>query len=125
MNIQNSQQQKWYVIGSVSKGGYSHHDPINVLTKLIESSLYDYYVAYIVVTGDISVTRTIAAAGDIFLQRKQPITTATQVVFKDSRTEIDGTFVDYADFINNAIPMYNLSEYSDNYSDISRRLWGF
>ena len=23
------------------------------------------------------------------------------------------------------MPMYNLSEYSDNYSDISRSLWGF
>ena len=70
MNIQNSQQQKWYVIDSVSKGGYSHHYPINVLTKLIESSLCDYSVAYIVVTEDITVTRTIAGAGDILLQRK-------------------------------------------------------
>ena len=70
MNIQNSQQQKWYVIDSVSKGGYSHHDSINVLTKLIESSLCDYSVAYIVVTEDITVTRTIAGAGDILLQRK-------------------------------------------------------
>ena len=91
----------------------------------MQSSLCDCSVAYIVVTGDITVTRTIATAGDILLQRKQPITTATQVAFKDSRTEIDGTFVDYADFINNAMPMYNLSEYSDNYSDISRSLWGF
>ena len=39
--------------------------------------------------------------------------------------ETDGTFVDYADFINTAMPMYNLIEYSDNYSDISRSLWGF
>ena len=32
--------------------------------------------------------------------------------------EIDGTFVDYADFINIAMPIYNFIEYSDNYSDI-------
>ena len=41
------------------------------------------------------------------------------------RTEIDGTFVDYADFIDIAMPMYNLMEYSDNYSDSSESLWGF
>ena len=41
------------------------------------------------------------------------------------RTEIDGTFVDYADFIDIAMPMYNLIEYSDNYSDSSESLWGF
>ena len=35
------------------------------------------------------------------------------------------TFVDYADFINIAMPMYNLIEYSDNYSDTSGSLWQF
>ena len=39
--------------------------------------------------------------------------------------EIDGTFVDYADFINIAMPIYNLIEYSDNYSDSSGNLWNF
>ena len=44
---------------------------------------------------------------------------------KDCRTEISDTFVDYADFINIAMHMYNLIEYSDNYSDTSGSLWGF
>ena len=44
---------------------------------------------------------------------------------KDCRTEINNTFVDYADFINIAMPMYNLIEYSDNYSDTSGSLWQF
>ena len=35
------------------------------------------------------------------------------------------TFVDEADFINITMPMYNVIEYSDNYSDTSRSLWGF
>ena len=47
-----------YVIDSESKGNYSHHDPIKFLTKSIESS--DYSDAYILVTGNITVTRTIA-----------------------------------------------------------------
>ena len=32
-------------------------------------------------------------------------------------------FVDEADFINIKMPMYNLIEYSDNYSETSGSLW--
>ena len=52
--------KKWYVIDSEWKGNYSHQDPIKFLTKSIESSLCDYSDAYILVTGNITVTRTIA-----------------------------------------------------------------
>ena len=38
------------------------------------------------------------------------------------KTEINETFIDEADFINITMPMYNLIEYSDNYSDTSRSL---
>ena len=87
------------------------------------------------VTGNITVTRTIAVpagspAGTL-PQTKQPLIAATQVVFKNCApfekcsTEIDGTLVDEANFINITMPMYNLIEYSDNYSDTSGSLWGF
>ena len=45
--------------------------------------------------------------------------------FNKSRTEINETFVDEADIINITMPMYNLLEYSDNYSDTSGSLWNF
>ena len=63
------------------------------------------------------------------VQRKQPLNAAAEVAFKncapfeDCRTEINDTFVDYANFINITMPMYNLIEYSDNYSDTSESLW--
>ena len=67
--------KKWYVIDSESKGNYSHPDPIKFLTKSIESSLCDYSDAYILVTGNITVTRTIAvpagSPGGTEPQRKQ------------------------------------------------------
>ena len=69
--------KKWYVIDSESKGNYSHHDPIKFLTKSIESSPCDYSDAYILVRGDIAVTRTITASGDNPLQRKQPLDAAS------------------------------------------------
>ena len=103
--------KKWYVIDNESKGNYSKDDPIKILTKSIESTLCDYSDAYILVTGNITVTRTIAAtaaAGDDS-KRKKLLTAATQVVFKNCtsfkkfRTEINGTLVDKADFINISI----------------------
>ena len=40
-------------------------------------------------------------------------------------TEINDVFVDKANHIFIAMPMYNLTEYSDNYSDTSGSLWQF
>ena len=115
--IQNLQQKKkWYVIDSETKGNHSHENPIKFLTSSLESNLCDYSDAYILITGNITAT---------------PNDASTQVVFKncapfeDCRTEINDTFVDYANFLNITMPMYNLVEYSDNYSDTSGSLWDF
>ena len=43
--------------------------------------------------------------------------------FRKRRIEINETFIDEAEHINIAMPMYNLIEYSDNYSDTSGSLW--
>ena len=45
--------------------------------------------------------------------------------FEKCRTEIKKTFIDEADVINITMSMYNLVEYSDNYSDTSGCLWNF
>ena len=92
------------------KSGYSDEDPIKFLTKSIESSLWDYFDASILVTGNITVTQTVAvptgSPAGTQPQRKQPLIAATQVAFKNCtpfkncRTETNNTFVDYADFIN-------------------------
>ena len=55
MKIQNLQQKKWYVTDSVSKGNYSHENPIKFLTSSLESSLFDYSDAYVLVIGNITV----------------------------------------------------------------------
>ena len=106
--------KKWYIIDNESKGNYSHHNPIKFLTSSLESSLCDYSDAYILVTGNITVT-----GGN----------NNTKVAFKNCapfnkcRTEINETFVDETDIINITMPMYNLLQYSDNYSDTSGSLW--
>ena len=93
--------KKMYVIGSGSKDNYLHPDPIKLLTKSIELSLFDYSDASILVTGNIAVTRTlspnIAVNPPIPKKEKQPLNEAAQVVskncasFKKCSTEIDGT----------------------------------
>ena len=123
MNTQNLQQKKWYVIDSESKGKYSHHDPIKFSTKSIESSLCDYSDAYILVTGDTAVKRKNAAdTADIALGAITQVAFKNYALFEKYSTEIGGSIVDEANFINISMPMYNLIEYSNNYSDTSGSL---
>ena len=57
--------------------------------------------------------------------------TNTKVAFKNCAplrkciAEVSETFIDDAEHINIAMPMYNLIEYGENYSDTSGSLWQF
>ena len=92
----------------------------------MQSSFWDYSDACILVMGDIAVKRRNADyTADITLDAATQVAFKNCAPFKDCRTETNDIFVDYADFINIAMPMYNLIKYSDNYSDSSGRLWQF
>ena len=102
--------RKWYVINDESKGNYSDENEIKFLTSSLESSLCD---AYIIVTGNLSITPA-ANNTKVALKNYAP--------FKNCRTEINETFVDKTEHINVAMLVYNLIEYSGNYSDASGSL---
>ena len=102
--------KKGYVIDNESKGNYSQENPIKFLTSLLEWNLCDYSDAYILVTGNISV---------VGADNNTKVAFKNCAPFRKCRTEINETFVDDAEYINIAMPMYNLIEYSDNYSDTS------
>ena len=106
--------RKWCVINDESKGNYSPNDEIKFLTRSLESSLCDYSDAYILVTGNITV-----AGGN----PNTKVAFKNCAPFKECRTEINETFVDKTKHVNTAMPMYNLTEYSDNCSDTSGSLW--
>ena len=98
--------KKWYVIDSqTAKGKYNQNNSIKFETESITS----------LVTGD----TTVAANNN------------TNVAFKNCapfstcKTEINDVFVDEANHIYIAMPIYNLVEYSDNYSGTSGSLWQF
>ena len=105
--------KKWYIIDSESNGNCSKDEEINFLTRSIKSSLCDYSDAYILVTGNINIT-----CGD----NNTKVAFKNCAPFENCRTEINETFVDKAEHINIAMPMYNLIEYSNNYSDTSGSL---
>ena len=108
--------KKWHVTDSqTTKGKYKQGDSIKFETETIKSSLCGYSDPFILVTGDIAV----AANND------------TNVAFKNCApfsicaTKINDIFAGKANHIYIAMPMYNLIEYSDNYSDTSGSLWQF
>ena len=116
----------WYIVDSESNGNYSQNDEIKFLTRSIESSLCDYSDAYILVTGNLIVERRIAAdTADIALSAITQVAFKNCKPFEKCRTEINETFIDETDFVNIIMLMYNLIEYSDNYSDTSGSLWQF
>ena len=98
-----------------TEGKYKQGDTIKFETETIKSSLCDYSDAFILVTGNI----TVAANNntDVAFKNCAPFSTCT--------TKINDIFVDEANHIYIAMPMYNLIEYSDNYSDTSGSLWQF
>ena len=102
--------KKWYVIDSqTTKGKYKQGNTIKFETETIKSSLCDYSDAFILVTGNITVAADNNA--DVAFKNCAP--------FSSCITKIDDAFVDEANHIYIAMPMYNLIEYSDNYSDTS------
>ena len=106
--------KKCYIIDSESKGNYSHGNPIKFLTNSLKSSLCGYSDAYILVTENVAL---------VAANNKITVTLKNCAPFTKFKTEINETFIDEADFISITMPMYNLIEYSDNYSDTLGRLW--
>ena len=96
--------------------GNENGTTIKFETQVIKSNLCDYSDAYILVTGDIKATDGNAN---------------TRVAFKNCApftkyiTHINDEHVDDAKYLDIVMPMYNLIEYNDNYSDISGSLWQF
>ena len=107
---------KWYVINSqTAKGKYKQGDNIKFEIETIKSSICDYSDAFILVTGNITVNA--ANDTDVAFKNCAPLSTC--------KTVVNDVFFDEADHADIAMPMHNLIEYSNNYSDTSGSLWQF
>ena len=114
--------RNWVEINDESRGTYTSND-IKFKTTMLRSNLCDYADAYILVKGTI----TIARAGDNDAakrldERNKGVIFKNCVPFTKCISRIK---TDNAQDINVVMPMYNLTEYSDNYSKTSGSLWQF
>ena len=105
--------RKWNIVDDNLKSNYDETNEITCNTEVLESNFYDYNDAYILLRGNITV---IAAP-------------QTRVVFKNcaqftkSITKVNETRIDDAENLDLVMPMYNLTEYSSNYSEKAESLW--
>ena len=115
----------WVEINDESRGTYTSNE-IKFKTTMLRSDLCDYADAYILVKGTITIT----GAGDDDAA-KQLYERNKSVIFKSCApstkyiSRINNTDIDNAQYIGIVMPMYNLIEYSDNYSKTSGSLWQY
>ena len=104
-------------INDESRGAYNVNSQIKFKTTMLKSSLCDYSDAYILVKGRI----TIAGEGDNAAarhldERDKGVAFKNCAPFINCISETNNAQVDNAKDIDIVMPMYNLIEYSDNYS---------
>ena len=111
---QTVQQQK-----TKQKNKTKKNNSIKFDTKSTKSSLGDYSDAYILVTVDITVNTGGENGSDKGVGFKNC------APFSTCKADVNVVFIDGTNHIYIAMSMYNLTEYSDNYSDTSGSLWQF
>ena len=117
--------KNWVEINDESRGTYSSND-IKFKTTMLKTSLCDYANAYILVSGRITITG--AADDDVTRradERDKGVTFKKCAPFTKRISIVNNTDIDNAKDIDIAIPMYNLIEFSDNYSETSGSLWQY
>ena len=114
-------------INDESSGKYNVNSQIKFKTTMLKSTLCDYSDAYILVKGTISVNNTVAAGADANNNNNNnnKVIFKNSAPFTNSMSEINDTQIDNAKDIDIIMPMYNLIEYSDNYSKTTGSLWQY
>ena len=90
---------------------------------MLRSSLCDYNDAYILASGTITVPNTAAAEQTKSLEKNILIKNCAP--FSNCISEINNTQTDNAKDIHIVMLMYNSTEFSEDYSKTSRRLWNY
>ena len=116
--------KNWVEIYDESRGTYNVNSQIKFKITMLKSSLSDYSDAYILVKGTITVNNTAAADADANNTNKKVIF-KTCAPFTNYISEINNTQVDNAKDIDIVRHLYNLTEYSDNYSKTFGSLWQY
>ena len=112
-------------INDESRGTYTSND-VRFKTTMLRSNLWDYADAYILVKGTITIT----GAGDDdnvkrLDERNEGVIFKNCAPFSKCISRINNIDIANAQDIDIVVPIYNLTEYSDNYSKTSGSLWQY
>ena len=135
--------KKWIEVYDQSEGNYNVNKEISIKTSMLRSDLCDFSDAYIVVKGNIIVTKKTFTSDDI----DEPNNTAANVTatntandnaFGDKKlifkinapsinciSKINVVKIDNVEDLDVVMPMYNLLEYSKNYRKRTGSLWNY
>ena len=116
--------RNWVEINDDIRGAYSPNKQIRFKTAMLRSSLCDYSDAYILLKGSMAVNNT-AADGAAANNNNKKVIFKNCALFTNCISKIDNTQIDNAEYIDKVMPMYNLLEFSDNYSKTSGSLWQY
>ena len=108
--------RNWVEINDDIRGAYSPNKQIRFKTAMLRSSLCDYSDAYILVKGNVSVNNTAGAAAAAANNTNKKLIFKNCAPFTNFIRKINNTQIDNTEYIDMLMPMYNLIEYSDNYS---------
>ena len=91
---------------------------------MLKSSLHDYSDTYILVKGRITIT----GAGDNAAARQadeenKGVRFKNCALFVNCKNEINNTVIDNAKDVDIVMPVYEMLEYSDNYTKLYGSLW--
>ena len=135
--------KKWIEVYDQSEGNYNLNKKIRIKTSMLRSDLCDFSDAYIIVKGNITVTKKTFTADDIDAPNNTAANvTATnnanknafgnkKLVFKNNApfinciSKTNGVKIDNAEDLDVVMPMYNLLEYSKNYKKTTGSLWNY
>ena len=112
----------WVEINDDSRGTYTNSD-IKFKSTMLKSNLCNYSDAYILAKETITITGDVAARqGD---EKNKGVIFKNCAPFTKCISRINGADIDNAQDIDIVMPMYNLIQYSDNYSKTSGSLWQY
>ena len=114
--------RKWIEVNDLSSSQDSVNKNTKFKTSMLKSHLCDYSDAYIVVKGTIDLLLYVANEKD---KVQKNVTSKNNAPFRSCISKVKSTLIDNAEDLNIVMSMYNLSEYSKNYSMTSGSLWNY
>ena len=108
--------KNWVEINDDVRGVYSPNKQIRFKTSMLRSSLCDYSDAYILVKGNITVNNTAADGAAAANNTNKKVIFKNCAPFTNCISKINNEQIDNAEYIDIVMQMYNLIEYSHNYS---------